>query len=89
MSNKLVQVRQIVRDIIDLSTKSAILADPKSKQFCQEYSELARSSQLKENPNDRETLKLLTVLCQEHGINTQSLYKYVSYYLCNYFKISI
>ena len=77
MSNKLSYARQIVKDIIDLSTKSAILADPKSKQFCQEYSELSKISQSTEDSKDKVSYKLLEVLCKDHGIKTESLYTYV------------
>lgn len=59
-------VRSITKEIIDLSTKSAILADKKSIQFCDQYLKLRSSS-------DNSQASYLQSLCTNHGFKTERL----------------
>ena len=58
-------LRATVKEIIDLSTKSAILADKKSKLFCDQYTRLNNSDDF------------LKTLCTDHGFKTDRLLSYV------------
>jgi len=58
-------IRATVKEIIDLSTKSAILADKKSKLFCDQYTHLNNSDEF------------LKILCTDHGLKTDRLSSYV------------
>lgn len=66
----LIKIRGLVKEIVDLSSKSAILADPKSKLFCAEYAKL--------NRHDADAVKLLDVLAQDFGFQTDRLYETVN-----------
>ena len=76
--SKLPIIRQTVKEILDLSSKSAILADSKSKQFCKEYYDLLKDDTDKEQ---KESFALLKLLCKEHGIKNDSLGQTVSIFL--------
>ena len=67
-------IRQTVREIIDLSSKSAILADPKSKVFCQQYASLKRLVKEKSIDDMAITGNFLKMLCKEHGLKNERLY---------------
>jgi hypothetical protein len=58
-------IRATVKEIIDLSTKSAILADKKSNVFCEQYTRLNDSNEF------------LKALCTDHGLKTDRLSSYV------------
>lgn len=63
-------IQTTVKEIIDLSSKSAILADPKSKLFCKQY--------LKLDPKSEESVpNFLKHLCKDHGLRTDRLYNNV------------
>lgn len=64
-----IKVRELVKEILELSSKSAILADPKLKLFCSEYSRLNRES---------ENAKLLNTLTQDFGFQTDRLLESVT-----------
>ncbi len=63
-------IRQTIREIIDLSSKSAILADYKSKIFCQQYNEINKLAS--NNANIAEVF--LRDLSIDHGIKNERLY---------------
>ena len=63
-------IRQTIREIIDLSSKSAILADYKSKIFCQQYNEINKLAS--NNANIAEAF--LRDLSIDHGIKNERLY---------------
>lgn len=65
----LIKIRQLVKEIVDLSSKSAILADPKSKVFCSEYSKLNRTP---------ESSKFFDLLAQDFGFRNERLHETVS-----------
>ena len=65
----LIKIRQLVKEIVDLSSKSAILADPKSKVFCGEYSKLNRTP---------ESSKFFDLLAQDFGFRNERLHETVS-----------
>ncbi len=69
-------IHQTVKEIIDLSSKSAILADKKSKQFCQQYHQLTKKA-LSDSLARQESFKVLEVLCKEHGIKSDLLYSQI------------
>lgn len=73
--SKLPIIRQTVKEILDLSSKSAILADSKSKQFCKEYNDLLKNDSGKEQ---KESFTFLKLLSEEHGIKNESLSQTVS-----------
>lgn len=64
----LIKIRKFAKEIIELSSKSAILADPKSKLFCLEYSKLNKTSELNERS------EFLKTLSQDHGFQNERLY---------------
>lgn len=59
-------IRATVKEIIDLSTKSAILADKKSNVFCEQYTRLNDSNEF------------LKALCTDHGLKTDRLSSYIN-----------
>lgn len=61
-------LRQLSKEIIDLSAKSAILADPKSKIFCTEY------SKFREHNDDKSSVQFFASLTEQHGLSTERLY---------------
>lgn len=61
-------LRTTVKEIIDLSSKSATLADPKSKLFCQQF--------LKQASNDRS--ELIKSICSDHGLKTDRIFNSVN-----------
>jgi hypothetical protein len=69
-------IRQTVKEIIDLSSKSAILADSKSKQFCQHYNNLAKQA-INDTSARQESFKVLEILCKEHGIKADLLHSQI------------
>ena len=60
------KLRDLVREILELSSKSAILADPKSRVFCAEYAKL--------NRHENEGAKLLNILAQDFGFQPDRIY---------------
>lgn len=64
MSNLQV-IRNLAREILDLSTKSAILADKRSIQFCEQYLSL--------RPTVTNLSELFKSLSNDHGIKTERL----------------
>jgi hypothetical protein len=72
--NVLSTIRQTIREIIDLSSKSPILADYKSKLFCQQYGEI--SKQASKNLNIAESF--LRDLSNDYGIKHDRLYPIVN-----------
>lgn len=66
-------IRSTVKEIIDLSSKSAVLADPKSKIFCKQYLKLEQNA----NNTEDSTFGFLKLLCKEHGLQTDRLYSNV------------
>ncbi|CAF0907496.1 unnamed protein product [Brachionus calyciflorus] len=54
-----------VKEILDLSAKSAILADPKSKAFCQLY--------LNQPTQDR--TEFIKSLCKDHGLKNERIFQ--------------
>ncbi len=79
-------IRQTIREIIDLSSKSAILADNKSKLFCKQYGEINKLAS--NNVNIAENF--LRDLSNDHGIKHDRLYSTVSHNLKkNYFYFNL
>ena len=72
--NLLNPIRQTIREIIDLSSKSAILADSKSKLFCQQYSEINKLASKDVSISEI----FLKSLCKDHGYKLDRLYSTVS-----------
>lgn len=62
----LIRLRGLVKEIIELSSKSPILADPKSKLFCNEYSKL--SGRRDESP------QFFKILAQDFGLQPERLH---------------
>jgi hypothetical protein len=73
-------IQQTIKDIIDAGSKSAILADSKSKLFCKQYVDLQKQDKTEQLRND-----LLKSLCQNYGIKKQALYKTVRIILSTIF----
>lgn len=71
-------IRQTVKEIIDLSSKSAILADPKSKAFCQQYDILQKLGKNKSANETAVTGNFLKTLCQDHGLRNERLFGIIS-----------
>ena len=69
MSN-LALIRQTTKQIIELSVKSAILADKKSKEFCKQYLELEKKPQLDSVDNATSFIKYLS---SNFGVKTEKL----------------
>lgn len=69
MANRLNTLKTIVKEIIELSKKSDILADHKSKQFCKYY---LNSNDLNANL----TLKydIVSTICNENGLKLDKIY---------------
>jgi hypothetical protein len=65
--SKVSKYGQMVKEILELGSKSAILADTKSKLFCKKYAELASESP-----------QFLKALSKEHGLKTDKLYSTVN-----------
>jgi hypothetical protein len=63
--------RQTVREILELGSKSAILADSKSKMFCKAYLDSIKS-------DTQSSYQFLKFLTQEHGLNTEKLFGSIS-----------
>ena len=57
-------IKTTVKEILDLSSKSAILADKKSNLFCDQYFVLHKSS---------DSIRFLKDLSTEHGIKNDRL----------------
>lgn len=60
-------LRSTVKEIIDLGSKSATLADPKSSLFCQQF--------LNQAPKDRS--ELIKFICLDHGLKTDQIFNSV------------
>ena len=69
-----------VKEILELSVKSPILADAKSKIFCKQYENLKNSGF---------GAKFLKVLSKEHGLKTDKIFSTVNvlFALRSYFKL--
>ncbi len=72
--NLLNPIRQTIREIIDLSSKSAILADYKSKVFCQQYNEINKLASKDISISEI----FLKSLCKDHGYKLDRLYNTVN-----------
>ena len=73
-------IRQTVREIIELGSKSAILADPKSKTFCKQYDDLKKAlANIKiKDESVPVTDNFLKILCKEHGLKNDRLFNTIS-----------
>ena len=73
-------IRQTVREIIELGSKSAILADPKSKAFCQQYNNLQKAFTDSKTKDESAPLidNFFKVLCKEHGLKSERLLSTIS-----------
>jgi hypothetical protein len=60
-------LKQTAREIIDLGSKAPILADSKSKLFCESYLKLSSFK-------DAKLEAILASLSNDHGINLDKLY---------------
>ena len=73
-------VKQTAREIIELSSKSAILADQKSKAFCHLYSELEVQQQPPGGSSSggaSQHHQLLRELSKDHGLKAVEIYNTV------------
>lgn len=68
-------IRSITKEIIDLSAKSAILADKKSNQFCEQYYKLKASN------DSTSQASYFQSLCDNHGFKTERLSSQVIFVL--------
>ncbi|RNA10854.1 malonyl- mitochondrial [Brachionus plicatilis] len=62
-------LRSTVKEIIDLGSKSATLADPKSSLFCQQF--------LNQAPRDRS--ELIKFICLDHGLKTDQIFNSINF----------
>jgi len=74
----LISIRQTVREIIDLGSKSAILADPKSKIFCNQYANLQKTFTNNKESSSAVTGNFFKILCKEHGLKNERLFGNIS-----------
>lgn len=71
-------IKTTVKEILDLSSKSAILADKKSNLFCDQYFNLHKSS---------DSIIFLKELSTEHGIKNDRLLTNVIFDSFFFFKL--
>lgn len=65
--SSLKNLRTTIKEIIDLGSKSATLADRKSNFFCQQF--------LNQSLNER--TELIKLICSDHGLKTDRIYQSV------------
>ena len=70
-------LRTTIKEIIDLSKRSDILADQKSKQFCNFYLNLKNEDADLSNADSKG--ELMKTLSKEHGLKLDKLYNKVNF----------
>lgn len=66
-------LRSTLKEIIDLSKRSDILADQKSKVFCQYYLSLKNEVEIVNSTK----IPLMKTLCEDYGLKSDKIYSKV------------
>lgn len=71
--NRIHLLKSTAKEIINLASKSEVLADTKSKIFCNNYLDLNKFYF-----NDKTKVDLFTYLCKNYGLKLDKVYNSVS-----------